>query len=54
MIEEHGLCFVPGSVFGQGFERYFRLCYACSTEEVAEGMKLFVEAMEEYRGGQVR
>lgn len=46
MITKYGLGFVPGSVFGKDFDRYFRLCYACSTEEVQEGMEIFIDAIQ--------
>ena len=38
MLLEHGLGFIPGSVFGEGHERWFRICFAASTEEVTQGM----------------
>ncbi len=45
MLSEGGLALVPGTVFGKGFERYFRLCFACATEEVAEGMESLVNCL---------
>jgi aspartate/methionine/tyrosine aminotransferase len=44
MLVEHGLALVPGSVFGADFARHFRLCFACSTPEVSEGMQVLVRA----------
>lgn len=38
MLLEHGLGFVPGGVFGQGYEGWFRLCFAASAQEIEEGM----------------
>lgn len=42
MLLEHGLGFVPGSVFGVGYERWFRICFAASNEEVTQGMAQLV------------
>jgi aminotransferase len=44
MLLEHGLGFIPGSVFGEGHERWFRICFAASTEEVTQGMSQLVRA----------
>jgi len=44
MLAEYGIAVVPGSVFGSHFTRHFRLCFACSTEDVREGMAVFSEA----------
>jgi aminotransferase len=49
LIGKYGLCFVPGSVFGEGYERYFRICYACSTEKVFQGMEIFIKAMKTHK-----
>lgn len=46
MLAEHGIAVVPGSVFGADYKRYFRLCFACSTDDVREGMEVFVNAFQ--------
>jgi aspartate/methionine/tyrosine aminotransferase len=28
----------PGSAFGSGGEKHFRLCFACSTERISKAM----------------
>lgn len=45
MLSEHGLALVPGSVFGSDYRRHFRLCFACTTPEVIEGMQVLVHAL---------
>jgi aminotransferase len=46
MLAEHGIAIVPGSVFGSAYNRHFRLCFACSTTDVREGMDVFVSALQ--------
>lgn len=46
MLEHHGIAVVPGSVFGAGYERYFRLCFACSRPQVEAGMNQLVQAIQ--------
>lgn len=48
MLHEHGLALVPGSVFGAGFAQHFRLCFACATDDVADGLQVLVAAMRAY------
>jgi aspartate/methionine/tyrosine aminotransferase len=45
MLTEHGLALVPGSVFGADYARHFRLCFACATEDVIEGIQVLVDAV---------
>lgn len=45
MLLEHGLGFVPGGVFGAGFEGWFRICFAGSVAEVEAGMACLEAAL---------
>lgn len=36
---EHGVSVAPGRLFGEGFERNFRICYAMPKEDVKEGAR---------------
>lgn len=45
MLIEHGLGFVPGSVFGPDFGSWFRICFAGSKEEVEAGMACLQAAL---------
>jgi aspartate/methionine/tyrosine aminotransferase len=38
MLRDHGLAFVPGNVFGRGFGRWFRLCFAGDLDQLKTGM----------------
>ncbi|MDZ4738216.1 MAG: pyridoxal phosphate-dependent aminotransferase [Rhodospirillaceae bacterium] len=38
MVREARVGLAPGSAFGQGGEKHFRLCYACSTERISKAM----------------
>lgn len=45
MLMDNGLGFVPGSVFGQDFDNWFRVCFAGPTEELEAGLKVLLQAM---------
>ena len=38
MVREARVGLAPGSAFGQGGEKHFRLCFACSTERISKAM----------------
>jgi aminotransferase len=38
LVKEHQVAVVPGSIFGQGGERYVRLSFAASSEQLQEGI----------------
>ncbi len=41
LMLDHGVALAPGSAFGQGFEHYIRISYACSQEEIKEAVEIF-------------
>lgn len=45
LLRDYGLGLVPGTAFGDNFNRYFRVCYACSTQDVREGMRVLADAL---------
>ncbi|MGM0404989.1 MAG: pyridoxal phosphate-dependent aminotransferase [Thermoplasmatota archaeon] len=46
MIEEAGVCLLPGTAFGSQGEGFLRLSYASSLEEIQEGIRRMKQAME--------
>ncbi|MFW6040763.1 MAG: pyridoxal phosphate-dependent aminotransferase [Thermoplasmatota archaeon] len=46
MIEEAGVCLLPGTVFGSQGKGYLRLSYASSLKSIEKGIKRMKEAME--------
>ena len=46
MIEEAGVCLLPGTAFGEQGEGFLRLSYASSLEEIEEGIRRMKKAME--------
>jgi len=45
MLEEAGVCLLPGTAFGSQGEGYLRLSYASSLEEIEKGIERMKEAM---------
>ncbi|MFW6141324.1 MAG: pyridoxal phosphate-dependent aminotransferase [Candidatus Saliniplasma sp.] len=46
MIEEAGVCLLPGTAFGEQGEGFLRLSYASSLDEIKEGIRRMKNAME--------
>jgi len=46
MIEEAGVCLLPGTAFGSQGEGFLRISYASSLESIHEGIRRMKEAME--------
>ncbi|MBS3781794.1 MAG: pyridoxal phosphate-dependent aminotransferase [Candidatus Thermoplasmatota archaeon] len=46
LLEEAGVCLLPGTAFGDQGEGYLRLSYASSLEEIEKGIDRMKEAME--------
>ncbi|MFW6304236.1 MAG: pyridoxal phosphate-dependent aminotransferase [Candidatus Saliniplasma sp.] len=46
MIEEAGVCLLPGTAFGEQGEGFLRLSYASSLDEIEEGIRRMKHAME--------
>ncbi|MFO7991140.1 MAG: pyridoxal phosphate-dependent aminotransferase [Thermoplasmata archaeon] len=46
MIEEAGVCLLPGTAFGEQGEGFLRLSYASSLDEIEEGIRRMKDSME--------
>jgi aminotransferase len=44
ILDTHGVAVVPGSVFGDAHADRFRLCFACSDDELDEGLEALIDA----------
>lgn len=51
LLEEEGVCSIPGSVFGECGEGHIRLSYATSFETIVEAMKRIKNFFEKYLEG---
>ncbi len=49
LLEKHGVCVLPGSMFGEKGEGYVRISYATSMEKIEEGLRRIKKAVEELR-----
>lgn len=47
LMLDYGVAMVPGDAFGQDFEGYVRLCYACSLEDIDWAVRQMKKAMKE-------
>ena len=50
LMLDYGVAMVPGDAFGQDFEGYVRLCYACSLDDIEWAISQMKKAMNEYNG----
>lgn len=50
LMLDHGVAMVPGTAFGQDFEGYVRLCYACSLENIDWAISQMKKAIDEFNG----
>ncbi len=50
LLEERGVAVAPGESFGNSFKRYFRVSAGRPVEELREGARRIVEALEENAG----
>jgi aspartate/methionine/tyrosine aminotransferase len=45
MLMKHGVALVPGGVFGDAHNHHFRLCFACATEQLHNGLSALLEGV---------
>ena len=45
LLQEAGVCVLPGTSFGKRGEGYLRLCYANSSEAIAEALEKMKNAL---------
>lgn len=50
LVREHGVGAVPGAAFGPGGEGYLRLAYACSEDDIREGVDRMHTGLSELTG----
>ena len=54
LIHKAGVAMVPGNVFGKYGDGYVRIAFSCSTQDVEEGMRIFVGACDALKHGHAK
>jgi len=50
LLEKHGVCLLPGNLFGERGEGYVRISYATSMENIEKGIERIARAVREIAG----
>jgi len=50
LLEKHGVCLLPGDLFGERGEGYVRISYATSMENIEKGIERIARAVREIAG----